>query len=130
MVDEPKTTISELEFLEDIYPEIEAGRLTWRNGYIGLPEWNYRGVVRDISGQRFGQLTVVGLTGFLPEGKRRVRSWLCRCDCGEELIIDGARLRSGNTKSCGCRRRDSAKSRSQYRDHAGLFVSPPENMYG
>lgn len=28
--------------------------------------------------------------------------WHCRCECGNELDIPGAHIRSGNTKSCGC----------------------------
>lgn len=28
--------------------------------------------------------------------------YLCKCSCGNEVIVKGANLRSGNTKSCGC----------------------------
>lgn len=28
--------------------------------------------------------------------------WLCLCDCGTNIIVDTDKLRSGNTKSCGC----------------------------
>lgn len=28
--------------------------------------------------------------------------WQCRCDCGKIKIINGASLRAGATKSCGC----------------------------
>lgn len=28
--------------------------------------------------------------------------YLCKCSCGNEIIVRGAYLRSGNTKSCGC----------------------------
>lgn len=31
--------------------------------------------------------------------------WVCRCDCGKVTIADGKALKSGNTKSCGCRGR-------------------------
>ena len=34
--------------------------------------------------------------------------WLCLCDCGELLECTGSRLRSGNTKSCGCLHREQA----------------------
>jgi hypothetical protein len=33
--------------------------------------------------------------------------WLCRCECGTERIIYGAKLRSGRTRSCGCARWDA-----------------------
>ena len=28
--------------------------------------------------------------------------WLCKCSCGKEVVVKGAHLRNGNTKSCGC----------------------------
>lgn len=28
--------------------------------------------------------------------------WKCRCVCGKEVVVEGANVRSGNTKSCGC----------------------------
>lgn len=28
--------------------------------------------------------------------------WHCRCECGKEIDVPGGRIRSGNTKSCGC----------------------------
>lgn len=59
--------------------------------------------VIDLSGRRFGMLTVIR-----PEGRTAntgtVR-WLCRCDCGAEKQIDGGSLRRPNgTRSCGCLR--------------------------
>lgn len=29
-------------------------------------------------------------------------AWICKCDCGNELIVTTHSLRTGNTKSCGC----------------------------
>lgn len=37
--------------------------------------------------------------------------WLCQCDCGNEVTVSGNRLRSGNTKSCGCLRRELVSKR-------------------
>lgn len=28
--------------------------------------------------------------------------WNCKCSCGNNCILEGSKLRSGNTKSCGC----------------------------
>lgn len=50
----------------------------------------------DLSGRKFGRLTVL----IRANGKRV--SWLCRCDCGNEIIRPGNNLCSGNTRSCGC----------------------------
>lgn len=54
--------------------------------------------VVDISGQRFGRLTVIERFGH--NGKRI--TWLCKCDCGNEKIVIGEDLKNGSTKSCGC----------------------------
>lgn len=53
---------------------------------------------KDISGQRFGMLTVVSLSGF----KGPYSVWNCRCDCGKDAIAQGHLLRRGSKKSCGC----------------------------
>ena len=54
---------------------------------------------KDISGQRFGKLVAIKVCCQRPD---TLYAWLCRCDCGKEVVVDGASLRSGNTKSCGC----------------------------
>lgn len=53
----------------------------------------------DLTGRRFGRLVVLGSTK-----KRSGNSvvWHCRCDCGSEVDVSAARLRGGQTKSCGC----------------------------
>ena len=53
----------------------------------------------DMSGRRFGRLTVIKPAGKTVD--RQVK-WLCKCDCGEEKVIIGASLRNGLTNSCGC----------------------------
>lgn len=53
---------------------------------------------RDITGQKFNRLTVLG-----DHFKVKIRTkWLCRCDCGKEKYIFGCHIISGHTKSCGC----------------------------
>jgi len=54
----------------------------------------------DLTGQRFGKLTV--LKRDYEHQKGRTAYWLCQCDCGKQKVIDGANLRRGQTKSCGC----------------------------
>jgi hypothetical protein len=52
----------------------------------------------NIAGLRFGRLTVIE-----PAGRRRgYITWRCLCDCGNEHIAIGSRLRSGECRSCGC----------------------------
>lgn len=52
----------------------------------------------DLTGQRYGRLTVLA-----EAGKKGVkRCWLCKCDCGSTTVVMTTSLRSGNTQSCGC----------------------------
>ena len=78
----------------------------------------------DLLGQRFGRLLVVERV----ENHKRVDrpTWRCACDCGSEVTLYGGALRSGNTKSCGCFRRDRAGH--LYRKH-GLSKTPAYTMF-
>ena len=64
----------------------------------------------DLTGQRFGMLTVIKRASdyISPSGNRSVR-WLCGCDCGNEIVVCSKYLRNGHTKSCGCFRREAPK---------------------
>lgn len=57
----------------------------------------------DMTGKKFGRLTVLERTGL--DGSRRV-VWRCRCECGNETNVTGTLLRRGVTKSCGCIRNE------------------------
>lgn len=58
----------------------------------------------DLTGDRYGQLTVLreGDPIVKPGQNRRVRQWVCVCDCGNETVVRHGNLRSGSIKSCGC----------------------------
>lgn len=57
----------------------------------------------DLSGQRFGKLTVIKFSHWLDHNNgHRDRMWLCKCDCGNECIVNHRYLRFGDTESCGC----------------------------
>lgn len=58
----------------------------------------------DIAGQRFGRLVAVELRGR----KNGKAAWLCRCDCGREIVTLGTMLRMGDSRSCGCYAADRA----------------------
>lgn len=56
----------------------------------------------DLTGQTFGRLTVIA-----PAAKRKeATQWQCQCACGERVNVDTKSLRIGNTKSCGCLRKE------------------------
>ncbi len=54
--------------------------------------------VTDITGLVFGELTVI--KRVIKHPKRT--HWECKCLCGNTTIVDGTKLKSGHTKSCGC----------------------------
>lgn len=43
--------------------------------------------------------------------RRRNRLWVCRCQCGQQKTIGGHHLRSGDSKSCGCKKSQLAKEK-------------------
>lgn len=58
----------------------------------------------DLTGQKFGYLTVVNQEPSDP--KRKERRWRCLCDCGNYTVVPSYRLRHGGVTSCGCHQRD------------------------
>lgn len=55
--------------------------------------------LQDLTGQKFGRLTVLSRDGLASNGQVR---WLCQCECSKTKTVLGGSLKSGNTKSCGC----------------------------
>ena len=56
----------------------------------------------DITNQRFGCL--VALERDTTRDKKGGYRWICKCDCGNTVSVRIGDLRSGNSKSCGCRK--------------------------
>lgn len=54
----------------------------------------------DITGQVFGNLTAIERV----ESKNGKTRWLCKCQCGNQTIVNTHELKNGKVKSCGCRR--------------------------
>lgn len=53
----------------------------------------------DLSNKKLGRLLVIKR---VENSRFSTTRWLCKCDCGNELIVFGCHLRSGHTRSCGC----------------------------
>ena len=53
------------------------------------------------------RLTVIKRMG---SNEQNEALWLCECDCNEhkQIVVAGSDIRSGNTKSCGCLRKEIA----------------------
>lgn len=67
----------------------------------------------DLTGQRFGRLTVIER---VENNKWGDASWLCKCDCNGEnslKVILGKSLRKGNTQSCGCLQKEKTIQRNK-----------------
>ena len=57
----------------------------------------------ELHGHRFGRLTVIRCV--TPYGEK-IKKCLCICDCGNETVVPSSSLHSGNTKSCGCLKKE------------------------
>lgn len=57
----------------------------------------------DLTGMPFGRLVVIREWGRTKGGKVL---WLCRCECGNEIVVTTDHLRSEHTQSCGCLQRE------------------------
>lgn len=58
-----------------------------------------KGKYRDITGERFGNLTAIAYAGSTKEGRAK---WLCECDCGNRTTVLLTSLTGGHATSCGC----------------------------
>jgi len=63
--------------------------------------------VKDLAGQKFGRLLVVGFDRI--DEKQNAR-WLCECECGKSVVMRGATLTGGRSRSCGCLQREAASA--------------------
>lgn len=65
----------------------------------------------DMAGMRFGRLTVIKRAEDYVCSNNKHPRWLCKCDCGKEIVVISGSIKRGNTKSCGCLRKEIAKQR-------------------
>lgn len=77
-------------------------------------------------GTRFGRLMVVSFAGPRDYGTYVRQMYVCRCDCGRLSNVSSADLRKGTVKSCGCLRRELARSRNTTH---GLSRDPRYEMW-
>lgn len=60
------------------------------------------GKLIDLTGQKFGRLTVIEMSSErTPSGRVK---WNCKCSCGNVSVVSSLGLRQGSSKSCGCLR--------------------------
>lgn len=70
---------------------------------------------KDLTGTRFGRLTVTGLSHTKKRNRCTVACWTCLCGCGKTICVESNNLKSGNTSSCGCFRNE--KSSERFKTH-------------
>ncbi len=68
----------------------------------------------EMAGVRYGRLVGVALSHRSASGHAH---WVFRCDCGDEVVSNGANVRSGNTTSCGCVHREISAARLLVHGH-------------
>lgn len=79
----------------------------------------------DLTGQKFNRLTV--LYRDLNYPKTKPVHWVCKCECENIKSVDGAYLRSGKIKSCGCLRKELTKEMGKSRANA---IGPRKDLTG
>lgn len=62
----------------------------------------------DIVGEKFGRLTVLK---YNHSNKNYIKYYLCKCECGNEIVTRKSNLLNGKTKSCGCLQHDITSRR-------------------
>lgn len=75
--------------------------------------------MKNLIGQRFGRLVVIKHEGsYISPKNSKSTKWLCKCDCGKEIVAIGKNLRKGKTKSCGCLWHELSKMGSFGKKHS------------
>lgn len=78
----------------------------------------------DMTGHKCGRLTVVARAANNKAGRAM---WHCRCECGVTVVVWGAALRNGTTRSCGCLNREATAKATT--THGGARLSGHEPLY-
>jgi hypothetical protein len=55
--------------------------------------------------------------------EKKQQFWLFKCDCGNKKVINVARVKNGNTKSCGCLHREAASKIGKSSKTHGLSIT-------
>lgn len=83
--------------------------------------------IEDLTGRRFGKLTVLELTTFRSH-KHCV--WKCKCDCGTICNIASNSLLSGKRISCGCIKSKTEKYIKDFFDKHNIVYQQQKRFIG
>ena len=68
-----------------------------------MPQKGQYFVKDNLVGKKFNKLLVLEYAGYRFNNKNKVvHQWKCKCDCGNECIVDGKGIKYGSRISCGC----------------------------
>lgn len=67
----------------------------------------------DLTGERYGRLIAKERCLVTNSKGKEVYKWKCICDCGNECYVNTGELRSGDTKSCGCYRKETTVRKNE-----------------
>lgn len=57
----------------------------------------------DLTGKKFDRLEVINKAATTrTKSGRALVNWICLCECGNQVVVNGENLKKGRTKSCGC----------------------------
>ena len=70
----------------------------------------------ELTGMRFGDLVVTGKAEGLQD---RYYTWHCRCDCGNEIVVNTKNLTAHRTTHCGCKSSTLRNSHQKPHDRTG-----------
>lgn len=84
--------------------------------------------MRDLLGQKFGKLTVIGFEESIRTNTGTLRNlWKCRCECGNEKITQDNLLITGKVTSCGCGKPE--RMIKMHTKHGGAKRKNEERLY-
>lgn len=69
------------------------------NPATDIPNIKRHGLFLDLTGHKYGRLSVIAFAELDKHGKAR---WHCLCDCGKAHVSTTNAMRSGDARSCGC----------------------------
>lgn len=79
----------------------------------GQPGINMKNNFKDITGITYNYLTAIEKLPNYSKGKRLITPWKFSCICGNEIIRESADVKSGGTKSCGCKTKELMRKAKQ-----------------
>lgn len=82
---------------------------------------------KDLTGMVFGRWKVLEKAGLVSSGRNY--KWRCLCECGTTKDVVSSLLTRGESKSCGCLRREISSIRERKHGHAVGKTSQTYNSW-